>query len=32
MASVVPVFSHEVNQFSKSLPSIVAALGIGSAG
>jgi predicted PurR-regulated permease PerM len=24
--SVVPVFSHEVNQFSKSLPSIVASL------
>jgi predicted PurR-regulated permease PerM len=27
VASVVPVFSHEVNQFSTSLPSIVAALG-----
>jgi predicted PurR-regulated permease PerM len=27
VASVVPVFSHEVNQFSKSLPDIVAALG-----
>jgi predicted PurR-regulated permease PerM len=25
--SVVPVFTHEVNQFSKSLPHIVAALG-----